>query len=112
MNSFKYSLTIIDEQLIRLLGREGIMCFPMIVRKRYIGVVAMGVDERSAAKISGKAKLLGMFIHNAALALDAGNLSQAQMGLTPSERLSASAANAQKIAHKANNPLSFIRKLS
>lgn len=112
-NSFshgsQFELTIIDEQLIRLLGKEGIICLPMVSRKQYVGVVVLGVDEANVSEINNHVKLLSMFINYTAFALHAENVRQTQAKLVLSERLAASTAMARKVSHEVNNPLSIIK---
>ncbi len=112
-NSFsktsKDGLTIIDEQIIRLLNRDGIVCFPMAAKKNYVGVMVIGVDEAQLPSVEENSNLLSMFANYSALAIHAENIHQAQSKLIISERLAASTAIAKKVAHEVNNPLSIIK---
>ncbi len=113
VNSFskdlKTRLTIIDEQIIRLLNRDGIVCFPMAAKKNYVGVMVLGVDETHLPYVEENRNLLSMFANYSALAIHAENIHQAQSKLIISERLAASTAIARKVAHEVNNPLSIIK---
>lgn len=113
INSFdhgaQYELTIIDEQLIRVLGREGIVCFPMLAHGSPVGAGVIGVDKRSLAQVQADTKLLTMFFSQLALALDAENIRQTQAKNILAERLAASTSIARKVAHEVNNPLSIIK---
>lgn len=113
INSFayrsEYALTIIDEQVIRLMGKEGIVCLPMVVRKQYVGAVVFPLDRASLVQANGQMKLLHMFINHAALALDSENIRQTQAKRVLTERMAASTAIARKVAHEVNNPLSIIK---
>ncbi len=113
INSFahegKYELTIIDEQLIRILGREGILCFPMLAHSNPVGAGVIGIDKGQLASLEGSVKLLTMFFSQLALALDAENTRQAQAKKILAERLAASTAIARKVAHEVNNPLSIVK---
>jgi signal transduction histidine kinase len=113
VNSFSKTsedgLTIIDEQIIRLLNRDGIVCFPMAAKKNYVGVMVIGVDEAHLPFVEENSNLLSMFANYSALAIHAENIHQAQSKLIISERLAASTAIAKKVAHEVNNPLSIIK---
>ena len=108
-NSTETNLTIIDEQLIGLTGKDGIYCFPLTAYKQYVGIIVIGIDKVRVAHLSEKAKLLTMFAKQVALALYTNNLIQRRAKLVLSERLSASSAIAQKVVHGANTPLSVIK---
>ncbi|MEI6126032.1 MAG: HDOD domain-containing protein, partial [Pseudomonadota bacterium] len=105
----EYALTIIDEQLIRLMGKEGIVCFPMIVRKQYVGAVVLPLDTSGMAHTHEQMNLLQMFINQAALALESESTRQAQAKRVLTERVAASTAIVRKVAHEVNNPLSIIK---
>ena len=108
-DSIKDKLTIIDEQIIRLVEKDGILCLPMIAHKQYVGVIVLGLEEARAPHLTDKIKLLMMFTKQAALALQANYLTQNQAKLIQSERLNATSTIAQKIVHEANTPLSIIK---
>jgi len=108
-DSIKDKLTIIDEQIIRLVEKDGILCLPMIAHKQYVGVIVLGLEEARVSHLTDKIKLLMMFTKQAALALQANYLTQNQAKLIQSERLSATSTIAQKIVHEANTPLSITK---
>jgi len=108
-DSTKANLAIIDEQLIRLIGKEGIHCLPMIAHKQYVGVIVIGTDEVRVSHLSERIKLLTMFTKQAALALHANYLRQNQARLIQSQRLKASSTMARKVVHEANTPLSIVK---
>ncbi len=108
-DSIKDKLAIIDEQIIRLVEKDGILCLPMIAHKQYVGVIVLGLEEARVSHLTDKIKLLMMFAKQAALALQANYLTQNQAKLIQSERLSATSTIAQKIVHEANTPLSITK---
>ncbi len=101
--------TIIDEQIIGLLGGSGIVCLPMSLSERPIGVVAIGADENKLAVLRERLQVLSMFTCYLSMALDAERTRAAQSREKLEERLAASSAIAKKIAHEVNNPLSIIQ---
>jgi signal transduction histidine kinase len=108
-DSTKANLAIIDEQLIRLIGKEGIHCLPMIAHKQYVGVIVIGTDGARVSHLSKRIKLLTMFTKQAALALHANYLRQNQARLIQSQRLKASSTMARKVVHEVNTPLSIVK---
>lgn len=102
-------LAIIDHQIIRLVGREGILCLPMIAHKEIIGVVVLGIDEARVSSLCQQMSLLTMFANLSALTLHADNVRRAQAELVQSERLAAASTVARKVAHEVNNPLGIIK---
>jgi len=102
-------LTIIDEQIIRVIGKDGFFCLPMIAYKQYVGVIVMGMEEVRISHLSAQAKRLKMFTKQAALALHTHDLRQRQARLVMSERLTASSTLARKVFHEVNTPLSIIK---
>jgi len=108
-DSTKDNLTIIDEQIIRVIGRDGILCIPMVAHKQYVAVLVFGIDKAQVSHVLGQIKLLTMFLRQAALALHTNDMRQRQARLILSERLAASSAIAQKMVHEVNTPLSIIK---
>ncbi len=102
-------LAIIDSQLIRLVGGDGILCLPMIAHRRPVGVIVLGMEQAHASSLHNSMNLLSMLAGQAALALYADGVRQAQARLVQSERLEAASAVASKVAHEVNNPLGIIK---
>lgn len=102
-------LTIIDDQLIRLLGQEEILCLPMFAHGDPLGVIVLGTKRVQDLKRAGQLDLLNMYANQAALALYAENMRQRQANLVQAERLAAASALARKVAHEVNNPLGIIK---
>ena len=105
----KADLSITDDQIIHLIGKDGMLCLPMVAHKQYVGVIVIGIDEAQVPNLSEGIKLLTMFTDQAALAVDAENVRQTQARLIQSERLTASSAVAKKVAHEVSNPLGIIK---
>ncbi len=103
------SKTIIDEQVVRLLGTEGFVCIPLRVGHEHIGTAVIGLDSGNRQALMEQTALLKMLFNNAALALMAEKTRQAFAQKALSERLAASTAIAGKVAHEVNNPLSIIK---
>lgn len=100
---------IVDEQIIRFLGNEGIFCLPLVAHKEHVGVIVLGLDETEFSHFSKNFKLLVMFTNQAASALHVSRLRQNRLQTIQSERVGASAEIARKVFHEVNNPLSIIK---
>jgi len=108
-DSIKDRQIIIDEQIIRFVGADGIMCLPMAAHKQYIGVIVLGLKEVCFSNLSQKTRLLMMFTKQAALALHANYLRQSRAKVVQPEHLSATATRARQVIHEVNTPLSIIK---
>ncbi len=101
--------SIVDQQIIRLLGTDGILCLPMVARREFVGVIVLGVDGAQCANLLKEANLLNMFVNQAALAVDADSLRRREAKSIESEGVTASSAVARKVAHEVSNPLGIIK---
>lgn len=79
-HSTKAASTIMDKQLIRFLGKDGMLCLPMIAHGSYVGVIVLGVDDHHIGHLRDQERLLTMFANQAALALAADHLRQSKTG--------------------------------
>jgi signal transduction histidine kinase len=105
----KVDLSIIDDQLIRLMGKDGMLCLPMLAHKKFIGLMVIGMDETQASNIPANINLLTMFAHQAGLTLQAENVRQVRARATQAGRLTTTLALAKKVAHEVSNPLGIIK---
>lgn len=102
-------LTIADEQIIRLMGAEGLFCFPVSARDARVGVIAAGLSESEAENLAAKKKLLKIFTKQIGLCLHLQKFKQNQTSRIIQERMEASSAMARMVVHETNNPLGIIR---
>jgi len=102
-------LSIMDDQIIHLIGKEGMLCLPMVAHKESVGVIVLGIDEARVSHLSEEINLLTMFTNQAASAVDTENVRQTRASSIQSERLTASSAVARKVAHEVSNPLGIIK---
>lgn len=113
LDSFSHSnesmSAILDEQIIRFLGRGGMVCLPMFAYGEPAGVMVIGVDQVEFSHLMSQIKLLKMFTDQAAVALGVHQLRRSQLAQIQSERLGASSSIARKVVHEVNNPLSIIK---
>ncbi len=100
---------ILDEQLIRFAGKDGIFCHPMVAQGNYVGVVMFALNQSELYHLAGHLNVLKMFCRQAALALNSFRAKREQLRVIQSERVVASSAIARKVIHEVNNPLSIIK---
>jgi len=82
LDSFDYptktAFTIMDKQIIRFLGKDGMLCLPMVAHGNYVGVIVMGVDDHHIDCLRNQKRFLTMFANQAALALTANRFNQSE----------------------------------
>ncbi len=113
LDSFGYlaevDLSIIDDQLIRLMGKDGMLCLPMVAHKEFVGVVVVGVEEAQSSNLLEEIDLLTRFAHQAGLALHTEMARQTGAKSMQSGRPTVPSALARKVAHEVGNPLGIIK---
>ena len=113
MNSFRVGeqsfLPIIDEQIIGLLGGQGIYCLPIAAQGDSVGVLVLAIQKSDLPYLSRNEKLLKILIHKGALALQLDHLRQKQLHEVQVKRAEASSDLARRVVHEVNNPLSIIK---
>lgn len=100
---------MLDEQLIRLTQKEGVLCLPMTVRGKRVGVIAIGIDRKQMPSLEKQSKLIAMFAAQSAATIDDFRARSSQLRLAEVERRSMTEINARKIVHEVNNPLSVMK---
>jgi putative nucleotidyltransferase with HDIG domain len=103
------STSISDEQIMHMLGCEGILCLPLIRSGETVGVIVMGLDKQEETAIMREEKLLNLYTGHAGVALYVEHLKQVQAKKIAMERLAATTNLARKVIHEANNPLSIMK---
>lgn len=101
--------TIVDEQIISLLGTEGMLVIPMVTQEKHIGVIVIGLSKTCFMSISKQLYFLNMFAGQAAMCIHAYDLKQNQIRVVLAERMKSASTIARKLAHEINNPLAIIK---
>ena len=60
-------ISIADEQLIHLLDTEGMLCLPLLNRRKWVGVICAGIDEPQFPLLWEQMNLLNIFAGQAAV---------------------------------------------
>jgi putative nucleotidyltransferase with HDIG domain len=103
------NLSIIDSQIIRLSGKEGMLCIPMLSQGNCVGVIVVGIDEPQSHILFKNLNFINMFANQAAVVIEAENERKSKAKLIQSEQLAASSAVADKVAHEVSNSLSIMK---
>lgn len=101
--------SIADEQIIKLLGSEGMLCVPMLAHQKFIGVIVMGLSKFQFRQLSDHLKLLSMFAKHVAWCLHVDEVKQNQARIIYDERMEACVKFARELVHEVNNPLNIIK---
>lgn len=94
-------LTVLDEQVIGLTGKNGMLCLPLLDAGVPMGLVVCGIDSQDVALLDERLPLLTRFIRQAARALRQKQAAKA----VPAPRID----QARKIMHEVNNPLNIVK---
>ena len=102
-------LGLAEEQLLRMLGTESLVCLPLVSGNRCLGVMVGGVAAWQVALCQKRERFLQSFGAQAASALetallDRGN-ARRQLASVAEEYREAS----RRVVHEVNNPLSIIK---
>jgi signal transduction histidine kinase/HD-like signal output (HDOD) protein len=101
---------VVDEQIIRLTGQEGILCLPLAGKGNAIGVIALGLAEDQIVRLEPQIRLLSKLTSQAGLALDfvRRKLPTTQVA-GEGEGLTVSLAELRRIVHEVSNPLTIMK---
>ena len=102
-------LGVAEEQLLRVLDCEALVCIPLVARKRCLGVLIGGVATWHLPALRKRERFLRSYGEQAAFSLEAvrgehSNASQKVAGVVEEYREAS-----RRIAHEVNNPLSIIK---
>lgn len=100
--------TIVDRQICRLLGTEGMLLIPMSIDESAIGVIAAGLESPATPIMKANLGFIALFAGEAAQALHHRQSSNREGRQTDDKAKSAYQLHARKLAHEINNPLSII----
>ena len=102
-------LSILDKQIIRVMGADGVVCVPITAHKKPLGVIVLGADAVLSGQLLNRSKLLTMIAGQGALALHVFHVRRQNTERIVSERLNASSDIAKKVIQELNTPLSIVK---
>ena len=100
---------VVDDQLTRLTGQEGILCLPLNGKKNMIGVIALGVAEYQLLRLEPQIKLLATLVTQAGGALDSARRRLPAPPVCDQESMNVSFGELRRAVHEANNPLTIMK---
>jgi signal transduction histidine kinase len=102
-------ITIADEQLVRLLNTEGMLCLPLTYDGHWIGVICAGIDEPQFPLLWEQLDLLYSFAAQAATLLD--KTEGTEIGLSATRALGEPFDDEaiHRVIHEVNNPLGIVK---
>jgi HD-like signal output (HDOD) protein/signal transduction histidine kinase len=102
-------LSLAEEQLLRMLGTESLVCVPLVAGARCLGVLVGGVAAWQVAAVQKRERFLQSFGAQAASALETAlserGHARRQLASVAEEYREAS----RRVVHEVNNPLSIIK---
>ena len=101
--------SLLDAQLLRLLGTDGMAAVPMNHRQQHLGLLVVGLHQQSPLATGGPLAPLRLLAGQTAIALYLEKIQTAQAEQIVAERLRAAGLVARKVAHEINNPLAILR---
>jgi putative nucleotidyltransferase with HDIG domain len=109
ISSIGNPLGVAEEQLLRVIGSESLVCLPLANAKRCQGILIGGVASFHVAALRLRERFMSSFGEQAAASLEAAFADRSEVS-----RRAASVADefkqaARKAVHEANNPLSIIK---
>jgi signal transduction histidine kinase len=103
------SLGLAEEQLLRMLGTDSLVCVPLVAGARCLGVLVGGVAAWQVAAVQKRERFLQSFGAQAATALETAlserGHARRQLANVAEEYREAS----RRVVHEVNNPLSIIK---
>lgn len=102
-------LGIAEEQLLRVLGCESLVCVPLISGQRCLGVMVGGVAPWQAAVLQRRERFLKSFGEQAAIALESALGERGEASRRVASVAEEYRESSRRVAHEVNNPLSIIK---
>ena len=101
--------SVLDRQLVKMTGCEGIYCLPLRVDNHEVGVLVAGCAQPQQGQQLQLERLLAMFAAEASWHLHQHLQQQQQEREREQDERNFYQTRAREIAHEANNPLSIIK---
>ena len=102
-------VSVVDRQVIKLSGNEGLMCLPLVSQGYQVGVLAIGYNEMQKQRLESQQLLLMMFANEAAYQILSEQKSSQEESEKSEEERKYYYSRARELVHEANNPLSIIK---
>ncbi|OGR24064.1 MAG: sensor protein [Desulfobacterales bacterium RIFOXYA12_FULL_46_15] len=100
---------ISDHQIIRLLETKGMYCIPIYSSDKALGVMVLGVDEKTARDLDDNKGLVKLFSKQAGVCLQSIRFYNEYALRIHEKKMEAYATLTDKVIHEINNPISIIK---
>jgi|WetSurMetagenome_2_1015567.scaffolds.fasta_scaffold22258_3 nitrogen-specific signal transduction histidine kinase/HD-like signal output (HDOD) protein len=102
-------LPVMDYQLIHFIGKEGMLCVPMMEGDEQVGLILLGVDRAEHSLLIRHVNLLTLFARQCALAIKGVRSRITEVRTTKAAGSEPEAVLSRKVVHEINNPLGVIK---
>lgn len=102
-------VSLIDQQLARGFGSEGLLCVPLLARSTRIGVMVCGVSRGQHGRLARRLPWLLNFGRIAAISLEAVRDTRDYRAQLEEEAAGRFSRQARRVVHEAGNPLGIIK---
>ncbi|MCB1760284.1 MAG: HDOD domain-containing protein [Gammaproteobacteria bacterium] len=102
-------LSVVDRQLVEMLGKEGMICLPLHRGVNDIGVVAAAVSRVDLHRLTRDAEFLRCFAETLATAVEQRQLLARGREEALQQERELKQSQLRKLVHEANNPLAIIK---
>lgn len=103
------STSLVDQQICRLFGTQGLLVIPLITEHRSVGVLVVGLGQSAFERLKNSAGFIALFAHEAAAAVSAAQTTTAPAELSVVADLRSDyELHTRKISHEISNPLNII----
>jgi putative nucleotidyltransferase with HDIG domain len=109
IDSTSLRCTVAEDQLLRFLQTDGMVCIPLIVEARCLGVVIGAASVRALKHLKARGRFLQAFALHAAAAMDLQTREATSLDQHINSVRAEFRSRARGMAHEVNNPLSIIK---
>lgn len=101
--------SLLDRQLARAFGSEGVLAVPMVGKRRTVGVMLFALDQAAHARLRRRTPWLLNFGRIGGVCVEAWQNATASRRQAEDEAAAAFRRQARRIVHEAGNPLGIIK---
>lgn len=102
-------LVLVEEQLLRFMGVECLVCLPLTSGCRCFGVLVGGITSWQAEELHNRARLMQSFANQAASSLETAANLRSEVGKQIATINDKHLELSRRVIHEVNNPLSIIK---
>lgn len=102
-------LALVEEQLLRFMSAECLVCLPLTSRRRCFGVLVGGISPWQSVELRDHARLLQSFTNQAASSLESAATARSEVDKRIASVNEEHRDASRRVAHEVNNPLSIIK---